>query len=65
MIDLARHHARELSKLGIRIDWKATFESFVDAHGGLPVKHGAALPFMHEEHRVSVQLPVGRDLGAG
>lgn len=45
MIDLARHAARELRKIGVQIDWKATFEAFVEAHGGMPVRHGGRLLF--------------------
>jgi hypothetical protein len=45
VIDLARHAARELRKIGVSVDWRATFEEFVKAHGGLPVKHAGRLLF--------------------
>jgi hypothetical protein len=45
MIDLASQAARELRKVGIRVDWRATFEAFVELHGGLPIKHAGRLLF--------------------
>lgn len=45
MIDLGRSAARELRKLGIRIDWRATFMEFCQVHGGLPVRFEGRLLF--------------------
>lgn len=58
MIDLARHAARDLRKIGVTIDWKATFEAFVERHGGLPVKHGGRLLFADGwEHALDYRGP--------
>lgn len=43
-MDLGRHAAKELRKLGIRVDWRATFLAFVDLHGP-PVRWGGRLLF--------------------
>lgn len=44
-MDLWRDKTKELRRVGVRIDWKATFYAFCEAHGGLPVKHAGRLLF--------------------